>query len=158
MMANITDSAATDFAGLQLPHILPDLFQPLSDHPDRFGLVGGYCEKCDEHSFPKPSLCPGCYGELQRRVFGEHGHVYSFTVVRTKAPFGLPEPYAVGYVDLVDVPLRVFALIDPGAIRSMTVGASVTLKVMPLGVDNHGTACLRPVFRLAAQIFGKEPA
>lgn len=148
-MAGMQNSVAPGSVDLTLPHILPDLFQTLSGHPHRYGLVGGYCKQCDGHSFPAPSLCPCCYGDLQRRVFGECGHVYSFTAVRTKAPFGLPEPYAVGYVDLVDVPLRVFALIDPAAIGSLAVGASVVLKAMPLGVDGHGRACLRPVFQLA---------
>jgi uncharacterized OB-fold protein len=157
-MASIPDSVASSPVDLTLPHILPDLFQVLSDHPNRYGLVGGYCKKCDGHSFPAPSLCPGCYGDLQRRVFGEHGHVYSFTAVRTKAPFGLPEPYAVGYVDLVDVPLRVFALIDPAAIDNLMVGASVILKAMPLGIDGHGRACLRPVFQLGEHSRCKESA
>lgn len=151
-MVNIPNSVATSPVDLNLPHILPDLFQALNEDPDRYGLVVGYCGKCEGYSFPTPSLCPKCYGDIQRHIFGEHGHVYSFTVVRTKAPFGLPEPYAVGYVDLADVPLRVFALIDPAAIGNLAVGAPVTLKAMPLGTDGHGMACLRPVFQLDAYI------
>lgn len=138
--------------------IMPDLFQSLDGHADRHGLVGGYCSQCDRYFFPLTGQCPSCYGVPQRRVFGEHGQLYSFTVVRTKTPFALPEPYAVGYVDLVDVPLRVFALLDPAAIEHLAVGSALTLTAMLLGEDAQGVPCLRPVFCLDAPSCGKEAA
>lgn len=141
-----------------LPPIVPDLFEPLAGRPGHYGLVGGHCAVCEHDYFPLQHQCPDCHGVLQRRVFGEQGHVYSFTVVRTKAPFSLPEPYAVGYVDLSDVNLRVFALLDPSAAGQWTVGAPVTLKALPLGVDASGMPCLRPVFCLSQTADIKEAA
>ena len=126
--------------------LLPDLFESLGSCGKRFGLIGGYCPSCDCNFFPLVEHCSVCRGALTRKVVGEHGSVYSYTVVRTKAPFGLPEPYAVGYVDLAETPLRVFGLISPEDIDELAVGAAVTLTVKPLGVDAHGRECLRPVF------------
>lgn len=131
-----------------LPPVVPDLFQALPDQP---GLVGGYCCQCERHFFPLIHQCPSCYGPLERRLVGERGHIYSWTVVRTRAPFALPEPYAVGYIDLADVPLRVFCLLDPEATADLTVGAAVSLKAMSLGVNASGTPCVRPVYCLARE-------
>ena len=131
-----------------LPPILPDLFQDLDSAGLRQGLVGARCDRCGKHFFPAPDVCPDCLVPVQRCVFGERGHIYSFTVVRTRAPFGLPEPYGVGYVDLDDVPLRVFALFDPAALERLGIGSAVVLKAMPLGRNGAGGACLRPVYCL----------
>lgn len=153
-----TQSNAVHAAGHALPPIVPDLFEELEGRPGHHALVGGHCAHCDRHFFPLQHQCSACFRPLQRRVFGERGHIYSFTVVRTKAPFSLPEPYAVGYVDLADVRLRVFALLDPTAIDQLTVGAPVILKTLPLGVDGAGTPCVRPVFCLSHATGMKEAA
>jgi uncharacterized OB-fold protein len=129
-----------------LPPLMPDLFEPLAE-PGRYGLVGSRCRACGCRCFPLDPHCPKCQGGMDREVVGTHGKVYSFTVVCTKAPFGLPEPYAVGYVDLAESSLRVFGLLDPAAIGSLEVGMPVEVTVMPLGVDKEGRRCLRPVFR-----------
>ncbi len=132
------------------PPLLPDLFEALDD-AGRYGLVGGYCPACDRHVFPLVERCSACRGPLTRKVVGERGRVYSYTVVHTKAPFGLPEPYAVGYVDLAETPLRVFGLIDPADVDGVEVGAAVTVTAKPIGVDAAGRACVRPVFSLAGK-------
>ncbi|MCX7169865.1 MAG: OB-fold domain-containing protein, partial [Proteobacteria bacterium] len=67
-------------------------------------------------------------------------------VVRTRAPYQLPEPYAVGYIDLDASGLRVFGLFHPQATERLRIAMRVALSVMPLGVDNDGRPCLRPVF------------
>lgn len=153
-----TQSNAVQVDDHALPPIVPDLFESLEGRPGHVGLVGGHCASCDRDFFPLQHQCPDCFDPLQRRVFGEHGHIYSFTVVRTKAPFSLPEPYAVGYVDLADVKLRVFALLDPAAVGQLTVGAAVVLKALPLGVDASGMPCVRPVFCLTHAAGMKEAA
>lgn len=131
-----------------LPPVAPDLFQALPHQP---ALVGGYCCQCERHFFPLINQCSSCYGMLERRLFGARGNIYSWTVVRTKAPFALPEPYAVGYIDLADAPLRVFCLLDPEAAADLTVGAAVSLKAMSLGVDASGAPCQRPVYCLTRE-------
>ncbi len=74
------------------------------------------------------------------------GTIYSFTVIRTKPPFGLPQPYAVGYVDLEDDNLRIIGLLDPEKISALSVGKPVTLSIAPIGLDRSGQPCLRYFF------------
>lgn len=150
--------AASRLPEQKFPPVVPELFQALDEQAERHGLVGGYCAGCNRHFFPAAGHCPTCHGTLQRRVFGEHGRLYSFTVVRTRAPFALPEPYAVGYVDLDDVPLRVFALLDPAAIPELAVGARLVLKSMQLGENALAAPCLRPVFCLDRAASSEEAA
>jgi len=133
-------------AGGGLPPLMPDLYESLPG-AGRYGLVGSRCRACGCRRFPFDAHCPECRGGMDREVVGTRGTVYSYTVVRTKAPFGLPQPYAVGYVDLAESSLRVFGLLDPAAIGSLEVGMPVEVTVMPLGVDGEGRRCLRPVFR-----------
>lgn len=142
MSGSIMDAEKTSGG---LPPLMPDLYEPLAE-PGRYGLVGSRCRTCGCRCFPFDAHCPKCRGGMDREVVGTRGTVYSYTVVRTKAPFGLPQPYAVGYVDLAESSLRVFGLLDPAAISTLEVGMPVEVTVMPLGVDNEGRRCLRPVF------------
>lgn len=132
-----------------LPPLMANLFEPIGSEGNRFGLVGGYCTQCDRYFFPLAEQCSDCRGPLTRMIVGETGSVYSYTVVRTKAPFGLPEPYAVAYIDVAEAPLRIFGLIDPDDIGGLDVGTAVRLTVKAIGVDALGRQCLRPVFGLA---------
>jgi len=59
---------------------------------------------------------------------------------------GLPQPYSLGYIDLDDIPLRIFCLLDPAANDQLKIGLPVHLKVAPLGHDSNGKPCLRPYF------------
>ena len=117
---------------------------PYDQSPPR--LLGGVCSKCNQYYFPRPRYCRVCLEPTEETVLGSEGTIYSYTVVRTKAPLGLPTPYSVGYVDLAGSSLRIFCLLDPGAIEELTVGLKVWLAVEPLGHDGHGSPCLRPFF------------
>lgn len=126
---------------------------PVAEHifaasEDGYELVGAHCDNCDKYFFPVRELCSGCLGSTTQTRLGSHGTVYSFTVVRTKPPFGLPQPYGVAYIDLDRVPLRVFGLLDPQQLGEAHIGARVFLCVSPMGVNNADQACLRPFFRL----------
>ncbi len=111
-------------------------------------LLGGFCVDCNEYFFPEPFYCPGCLGKLVNRPIGSRGSIYSFTVVRTLPPFGLPGPYGVGYIDLKQTGLRVFGLFDPKEIGLLKIGAQVILSVKSLGKDTQGSPRLRPCFIL----------
>lgn len=111
-------------------------------------LLGSHCRRCDRLQFPRAAVCPDCLGETVEQELGSRGRIYTYTVVRTKPPLGLPAPYAVGYVDLEDCGLRVFALLDASATQRLQIGAAVRLTVQPLGHDGHGNPCLRPLFTL----------
>jgi len=112
-----------------------------------YALVGSRCPDCGARAFPSAVRCPHCQGTPLRQGVGAAGSLYTYTVVRTRAPFGLPEPYAVGYVDLDESGLRVFGLIDPAMAGDLAVGLRVEVDLMRLGVDRKGRPCLRPVFR-----------
>lgn len=139
----------------QIPPMLPDIFTlpPYGGNPPM--LLGGYCGHCDAYFFPKPRYCPRCLETPESREIGNTGVIHSFTVVRTKPPLGLPQPYSVGYVDLngnaAGSGLRVFCLFDPDSTERLEIGAKVTLQVGSLGHEGHGKARLRPYFKPVAQ-------
>ncbi len=136
----------------QISPMLPGIFTlpPYEEMPPI--LLGGYCTRCDRYFFPRPRYCPGCLDVPKTRGVGNRGRIHSFTTVRTKAPLGLPQPYAVGYVDLDlktgGAGLRVFSLFDPASTDTLRIGAPVILDVAPLGHDSRGEPCLRPFFKL----------
>ena len=109
-------------------------------------LIGGFCAQCDRKFFPLPFICPYCLSELQEVLLSNQGTLHSFVVVRVRPPFGLPLPYALGYVDLKDDGLRVISLIDPDAIDDLEIGMHLTLRVAELGDDGKGNPCLRYMF------------
>lgn len=133
-------------AAAVLPAFMPGVFRL---EPDGLPvLLGSHCARCARSHFPAASICPACLGATEERSLGSGGHIYSYTIVRTKPPLGLPAPYAVGYVDLEGPGLRVFALLDAAEPERLRIGAAVALDVAALGHDGHGNACLRPLFRL----------
>ncbi len=134
-----------------IPPMLPDIFT-LPPYGEKAPvLLGGYCGHCDAHFFPKPRYCPRCLETPELKEMGNRGVIHSFTVVRTKPPLGLPQPYGVGYVDLdEDMPgagLRIFCLFDPESMDHLRIGARVTLQAAPLGHDGRGAPRLRPFFK-----------
>jgi len=129
---------------LALPQVLNKAF--LIDEDNNCQILVGKCDCDDRHFFPVRAYCPRCLAPLSVKPVSGRGHVYAFTTVRRRAPFGLPEPYAIGYVDLAEVPLRVFGLFSPNAVTQLKVGAKVDLKVTPLGTDGAGMPCLRPIY------------
>jgi uncharacterized OB-fold protein len=114
-------------------------------------LIGGFCPRCGRHDFPRPSYCRTCLEPVEPRPVGGHGTVYSYTVVRTKAPLGLPEPYGIGYVDLEESGLRVFCLFDPEGLGALRLGLPVRLEARVLGHDGRGAARVRPYFTPAGR-------
>ena len=133
-------------AKIDILPVVPGIFTlpPYDKAPPR--LLGGFCPVCNRHYFPRPRYCPGCLGAVEETSLGSEGTVYSFTVVRTKPPLGLPQPYSVGYIDLVENGLRIFCLLDTSAIDQLRIGLPVKLAVEPLGHDGHGKPRLRPYF------------
>jgi uncharacterized OB-fold protein len=114
-----------------IPPIAPGIFRA-DGGMDEPVLLGGRCSACDRSYFPRPGQCPQCLGAIGEVELGSRGRIYSWTVVRTKPPLGLPAPYAVGYVDLDGCGLRIFALLDPGKIHALGIGAAVHLTIKPV--------------------------
>ncbi|MBI5585361.1 MAG: OB-fold domain-containing protein [Deltaproteobacteria bacterium] len=109
-------------------------------------MLGGYCPGCRKYLFPAPRYCPACLEPTEKTNLGSEGTLYSFTVVRTKPPLGLPQPYSVGYVDLPGSGLRVFSLLDPEAIDRLRIGRPLRLAAGFLGHDGRGSSRWRPYF------------
>jgi uncharacterized OB-fold protein len=127
-----------------LPTVVPGLYA--AEEQGELELTGSYCAACQRYAYPHVEHCPACLQPTERKPVGGRGQIYSYTVIRTRPPFQLPEPYAVGYVDLAASGLRVFGLFHPKAIALLRIGLPVALEEMPLGVNNDGQPCLRPVF------------
>jgi uncharacterized OB-fold protein len=115
-------------------------------------LLGGLCTGCNRQFFPQPEMCPDCYGSVEEIELGSCGRIYSYTVVRTKPPLGLPRPYAIGYVDLEGSMLRVFSLFNPDQIGQLQIGRMVQLAYGPLGEDGHGNPSRRPFFTIPGEV------
>lgn len=109
-------------------------------------LIGAICPECQQKFFPKPMVCPQCLGEVEDIKLSPEGKLYTYAILRTKAMYKLPQPYAVGWVDLEADGLRIFSLLDPEKIEDLDFGKPVSLRVGPIGVDNNGEACLRYYF------------
>lgn len=126
--------------------LVPGLVEAVAGRPGRYALMGSRCPDCGAWAFPGLARCTHCQGHPEAARIGTTGRLYTYTVVRTRAPFGLPEPYAVGYVDLAESGLRVFGLIDPDRVGRLTIGQPMAVSLRALGVDRHGHRCLRPLF------------
>jgi uncharacterized OB-fold protein len=109
-------------------------------------LIGSRCAACGKHAFPYRDRCADDGVETQRVELGHEAELYVFTIVRTKAPFGLPQPYAVGYVDLAGEGLRLFMPLDPACIDDFRIGMKLRLSSGPLGLNLNGAPCVRPYF------------
>lgn len=129
-----------------VPPVAPHIFTlpPYEQNPPK--LLGGFCSACKRYYFPRPRFCKVCLGQTEEVALAPEGIVYSFTMVRRKAPLGLPEPYSVGYVDLPRNGLGIFSLLDASAIDQLRIGMAVHLVVDCLGVNASGSPCLRPYF------------
>lgn len=117
----------------------------LTDGPE-LHLQGGYCSSCDSYHFPAQEKCSECLGEVEYVDIGKSGNIYSVTTIRTRAPLGLPSPYSVAYVDLDEVPLRIFSLMAPNEAGQYHIGQAVELHVAPIGRNNNNEICIRPYF------------
>ncbi len=109
-------------------------------------LIGVKCSTCNKKFFPAPMVCPYCLGPLSPVRLSREGKIYSFTIVRTKPPFELPQPYPIGYIDLVGDGLRIIGLLDPQETENLHIDQEVNLIVGPIGVDRTGKPCLRYYF------------
>ncbi len=133
------------------PPVNPGTFTLPGDGGRGPELVGGFCPLCGKSYYPRPKFCPGCLGEVLEKAVGDRGIIHSLTVIRTRPPLGLPQPYGVGYIDLAETGLRVFGLLDPERLMEMRIGDHVRLTVQKLGHNGRGEPRVRPVFALAQE-------
>lgn len=92
-------------------------------------LSGTRCGGCGAVSWPGRPVCPRCGGaEAEEALLSDEGTLVTFSTVWVPRP-GLPTPYVVGQVDLVDG-VRVFAH-GEGDFRAALVPCAVRLVVSP---------------------------
>lgn len=126
-----------------LPPFADGIFKDADGGPE---LLGSRCPRCERHFFPKIAHCSDDAEPTVEVGLGNTAELYSYTVVRTKPPFGLPTPYAVGYVDLPASGLRVFMLLDPDHAEAFRIGMPLRLAQGEVGVNLDGAPCRRPYF------------
>jgi len=105
-------------------------------------LLGGRCDECGNHSFPRHDICPYCAAPDVRPVeLSATGELWAWTAVTTAPPgYGGDVPYGFGVVELPEG-LRVVSRLtesDPARLRA---GQRVHLVVVPVQRDEDG----RPV-------------
>lgn len=132
------------------PPVLPPelVAQYHVDEAGRVLLRAARAAKGGEVLFPPRQFAGPDLAPTEQVLLAGDGRVNCLTRVRVRPPYGLPPGYAIGFVDLDAAPLRLFGLFDDGT--ALAPGNRVTLRLRPLGVDNDGTPCLRPVFVPAA--------
>ncbi|NPT61540.1 hypothetical protein GNZ13_45190 [Paraburkholderia sp. 5N] len=137
------DLTASNHSGVQTEPVetvpfMPDIFESTAEGGAR--LRAGRCTSCGALSFPRRTVCVHCGPghEIEVTVIEGGGTVYASTVVRVPSPVGLKAPYAYGYVDLNDVPLRVFGLFAQADAGGLTPGTPVRLVAENLCRDAAG--------------------
>ncbi|WP_180900622.1 Zn-ribbon domain-containing OB-fold protein [Martelella soudanensis] len=115
------------------------------DAAGRVWLRAGRCTGEGGIVFPPRRFC-GDLSEPDEQLLPSDGKVNCITRVRVRAPYGLPQGYMIGFVDFDAAPLRIFGLFDPETADDIAPGSPVRLILKPLGVNNDGAPCLRPVF------------
>ena len=76
-----------------------------------YALYGSVCPKCGYRSYPATSFCRKCLNpEQEQYELAEEGTVYSYTVTRTKPPYGnFPKPHPIVWVSIPESEARVTA-------------------------------------------------
>ncbi|WP_086846730.1 OB-fold domain-containing protein [Streptomyces coeruleofuscus] len=108
------------------------------------GLQGSRCSGCSVTAYPAEDTCPRCGGPADPAVLQGTGTLWTWTVQRyapKSPPYQPPpggfEPFALGYVELVDG-VRVAAVLDVDDLDDIRIG-------MPLTVTaDHGVPRARP--------------
>ena len=94
------------------------------------------CRRDGNLHWPPRTACPTCHSEeLDWVDLPERGHLYAFSAVLAGAPFGMEGevPFAVGLVDLVGAPLRLFGRIEGKSWTALRIGEPVTSESYEVG-------------------------
>jgi len=86
-------------------------------------LNGNKCKVCNIVFFPKKEVCISCFSSNNLEEFGLEniGILHTYTIVHRSFP-QFNTPYTIGYVDLLNSGVRVFAPIKDSAPDSLNIG------------------------------------
>jgi uncharacterized protein len=91
-------------------------------------LIANKCQRCGMTFFPKRQFCIECYknDELKEIRLSAQGILHTFTVVHRATP-DFKTPYMVGYIDLEENGVRVFAPITDCRPEDLKIGMRMEL-------------------------------
>src|SRR3954451_2839793 len=110
-------------------------------------LIGGKCQACGQHQFPRSSLCQYCGGDDSVEVLlSPTGTLWAWTAV-TAAPPGYngKVPYGFGVVELAEG-IRVLTRITEPDPSALSFGQDMKMQLVPLHTDDEGRAVLMWAF------------
>lgn len=114
-----------------------------------FVLVGAKCKRCGKVYFPKKKLCLNCMtDEVEVIPMSKKGKIASWTVARQTYTYGIPVPYAFGYVDLPEG-VRLFTIFtdcEPFDERLKT-GKEVEMVIGKVREDEMGNEIIGYLFK-----------
>lgn len=94
------------------------------------------CRRDGDLHWPPRTACPKCHTEeLDWVDLPDRGHLYAFSAVLAGAPLGLEGdvPFAVGLVDLLGAPLRLFGRIEGPPWNELRIGQPVRVETYDIG-------------------------
>lgn len=91
-------------------------------------LIANRCGKCKLTFYPKRDFCVGCFKKdnLKEIKLNRSGTLYTFSVVHRTTP-DFYTPYIIGYIDLEEDGVRVFAPIVDCVPKDLELGMKMEL-------------------------------
>lgn len=112
-------------------------------------LVGSKCVKCEKVYFPRKKFCIECMSdELKIVPLSKRGKIVCWTVARQTYTYGIPLPYAFGYVDLPEG-VRLFTIFtdcEPFE-EKLKTGGEVEWVIKSFKEDEMGNDIIGYLFR-----------
>jgi uncharacterized OB-fold protein len=110
-------------------------------------LVGGRCQSCGRHQFPRAAVCPYCGGDgVEDALLSAAGTLWAWTAVTAPPPgYGGEVPYGFGVVQLPEG-VRVLTRLTEADPANLLFGQDVHLELVPLHTDDQGRSVLTWAF------------
>lgn len=112
-------------------------------------LVGSKCRRCGKVYFPRKRFCFNCMSDETEIVpLSRRGKIVTFTIARQTYTYGIPVPYAFGYVDLPEG-VRLFTIFtdcEPFE-EKLKIGGEVEWVIRKFKEDEMGNDIIGYMFR-----------
>ena len=103
-------------------------------------LLGGRCDTCTRHHFPRASTCPWCGStDVVEVELSDTGTLWAWTAVTARPPGSQGEvPFGFGVVELPEGIRVITRLGEPDPAR-LAFGEPMKLDIAPLHEEDDGT-------------------